>query len=113
MDITFSNKKLEKLANDADKRVKEFGKIRGEKFKIRLDQLNAATSLEDMRYLAGNFHELKGNRKGQWACDLDQPFRLIFTPHEQPIPQNNTGQYIWLEIEGVEIIEITNYHKEK
>ena len=55
---------------------------------------------------------MRENRKGQWACDLDQPYRLIFEPHENPIPTNEHAQYIWLEIKGVEIVEIVNYHKE-
>ena len=113
MDITFTDKKLETLANDDRKLVKEFGKLRAEKIKARLAQLRFAITLEDVRNLPGNFHELTSNRKGQWACDLDQPYRLVFTPHKNPIPTNEHGQYIWLEITGVEVIEVVNYHKEK
>jgi proteic killer suppression protein len=61
----------------------------------------------------GNYHELTNIRKGLWACDLDQPYRLVFTAYEKPIPMNEDGKYIWLEITGVELIEIINYHKEK
>ena len=113
MDISFTDKKLEKLANDDRKMLKELGKLRAEKFKSRLAQLKSANTLEDVRNLPGNYHELTSNRKGQWACDLDQPYRLVFTPHENPIPSNKDGQYVWLEITGVEVIEIINYHKEK
>jgi len=56
------------------------------------------------------FMNLLAPRKGQWACDLDQPYRLIFTPHEDPIPTDADGKYIWLEILGVEVIEIVDYH---
>jgi proteic killer suppression protein len=38
---------------------------------------------------------------------------LVFTPHEDPIPTDADGKYIWLEITGVEVIEIIDYHKEK
>lgn len=113
MEITFTDKKLEKLANDDRKMLKELGKVRATILRRRLTQLEDATTLEDVRNLPGNYHELTSNRKGQWACDLDQPYRLIFTPHEKPIPSNEHGQYIWLEITGVEVIEIINYHKEK
>ncbi|AWO01852.1 killer suppression protein HigA [Chitinophaga alhagiae] len=113
MEITFTDKKFEKLANDDRMRVKEFGKNRAEKIKTRLAQLRFADNLEEVRHLPGNFHELTNNRKGQWACDLDQPYRLIFTPHENPIPNNEHGQYVWMEIKGIEVIEIVNYHKEK
>jgi proteic killer suppression protein len=111
--ITFTNKKLEKLVNDDRKMLKELGKIQATILRRRLTQLQDATNLEEVRDLPGNYHELKNNRKGQWGCDLDQPNRLVFTPHENPIPTNNDGQYIWLEIKGVEVIEIINYHKEK
>lgn len=113
MEITFNDKKLAKIVNDDRKLDQKMGKVRAEKIKLRLNQLRDANTLEDVRYLAGNFHELTDNRKGQWACDLDQPYRLIFTPHENPIPVNPHGQYIWIEIKGVEVIEIINYHKEK
>ncbi|MEP7197460.1 MAG: type II toxin-antitoxin system RelE/ParE family toxin [Saprospiraceae bacterium] len=113
MEITFTDKKLEKLANNDRKMLKELGKVRATFLRRRLTQLEDATTLEDVRNFPGNYHELTSNRKGQWACDLDQPYRLIFTPHENPIPSNEHGQYIWLEITGVEVIEIINYHKEK
>lgn len=113
MDITFAVRKLERLANDYRKLLKEYGKPRAEKIQLRLAQLRFATSLNDVRFLPGNFHELSKNRKGQWACDLDQPYRLVFKPHEDPIPENEHGQYVWNEILGVEILEIVNYHKEK
>jgi proteic killer suppression protein len=111
MEITFADKTLNKIANDDKQLVKEFGKLRATKIRARLTQLKFAKTLEDVRYLPGNYHELTGDRKGQWACDLDQPYRLIFEPHENPVPVNEHGQYIWLEIVGIEIIEIVNYHK--
>lgn len=110
MVITFSNKKLSKIANDDRKMQKVLGARRAKLFRRRLTQLSASKTLEDVRALPGNYHELKGNRKGQWACDLDQPYRLVFTPQERPIPTNNNGLYCWLEISGIEIIEIINYH---
>ena len=113
MNLTFADKKLQKIVNNDKLMLKEFGKVRAEKLRNRLIQLQDAGTLEDVRYLPGNYHELTGDRKGQWACDLDQPYRLIFEPHEYPIPTNEHGQYIWLKIVGVEIIEIVNYHKEK
>ena len=110
MEITFDNKKLEKLANNYQKCQKQFGQRRAKLFTMRLNDLLNAQTLEDVRHLPGRYHELTGNRKGQWACDLDQPYRLIFEPHESPIPTDEDGKYIWLEIKGVEIVEITNYH---
>lgn len=110
MDIFFQNKKLEKLAFNPRKCLKELGKTRSELFLQRLQDLCIAENLEDVRYLPGHYHELTGDRKGQWACDLDQPYRLVFVPHEDPIPTDANGKYIWIEIKGAEIVEIVNYH---
>lgn len=110
MDITFNTKRLAKYANQNRLAQQKLGALRARKYKQRLDDLLAVTTLEDVRHLPGRYHELSGNRKGEWACDLDQPYRLIFIPHEDPIPTNDEGQYIWLEIKGIEIIDITDYH---
>lgn len=110
MDISFRNKKLEKSASDYKKCVKEMGKQRADLLFVRLGDLSTARTLEDVRYLPGHYHELTENRKGQWACDLDQPYRLVFKPHDYPIPTDENGRYVWLEIVSVEILEITNYH---
>lgn len=110
MIITFSNKKLEKLANNDREAKAVLGKIRADKLRKRLNDLLDATTLEDLRRAPGNYHELTADRKGTWACDLDQPYRLIFKPHEEPIPADSSGRHIWSKIAGVEILEIKDYH---
>lgn len=111
MEVVFEDKKLEKSALDERKCYREMGKTRGELFLVRLNALYAATSLEDVRYMPGHFHELTGNRKGHWACSLDQPYRLVFRPKESPIPVKDNGSYDWMIIHGVVIEEITDYHE--
>ena len=110
MKISFGDRRLEKLANDFRKCQKEFGQFRAKLYNRRLQEMQTAETLEDVRNLPGHYHELTGTRKGQWGCDLDQPYRLVFEPHEKPIPTDKSGKYIWLEIKGVEILEITDYH---
>ena len=73
-------------------------------------QIDLESTKKDLRYAPGRFHELKETKKGQWACDLDHPYRLIFTPQENPIPTDDDGKYIWIEILGVEIVKIEDYH---
>src|SRR5699024_6263716 len=110
MKITFKTKQLQKLANNYERCQKKMGQRRTDLLNKRLGDLNNANTLEDVRYLPGKYHELKGDRKGEWACNLDHPYRLVFEPHENPIPTNKDGQYIWVKIKGVEILEITDYH---
>jgi len=110
MDISFSDKSLKKVVNDDQKLIKKYRQKRANLIRRRLDSLQAAEALEDVRHVPGRFHELTGDRKGQWACDLDHPYRLIFVPHEDPIPTDEDGKYIWIEIKGVDVTEITDYH---
>ena len=110
MEITSGNKDLKDFIDDEAKALKKLGQTRAKQFRKRVAQLQLADNLEELRTAIGHFHELVGTRKGQWACDLDQPYRLIFEPHEKPIPTDANGKYIWIEIKGVELIEISNYH---
>ena len=103
MNITYKTKHLQKCAEDAKYSLKHLGANNSDTYTKRITQLASAGTLEDVRRLPGNFHELTGNRKGQWACSLDKNYRIVFEPHEDPIPTNDSGQYIWCEIKGVEI----------
>lgn len=110
MNISFNNKKLETYANNDSKGKQKLGLRQFLIYKQRLDQLAAATTLEDLRHAPGKYHELIGDRKGQWACSLDGNYRLVFEPQENPIPTNDDGQYLWIEIKAIEVIEIVDYH---
>jgi len=110
VNISFSHKKLEKWANDYSKGVANMGQRSADVYQKRLGLMRSANTLEDLRHAPGRFHELTGDRKGQWACDLDHPYRLVFEPHEQPIPTNAHGGYDWSAIRGIEVIEIIDYH---
>ena len=98
------------MASDDQWCLKALGKIRAKIFLRRLSDLKFARNLEDVRFLPGHYHELVGDRKGEWACDLDQPYRMVFVPHENPIPTDDKGRFVWVEIKGIEIIEIIDYH---
>lgn len=110
MDVTYKNNKLQKCAENESYGVRKLGPLRASIYSDRIADLIAVNNLEETRTLPGNYHELVQNRKGQWACDLDQPYRLIFTPHNNPIPTDADGKYIWIEITGVEVLEIEDYH---
>jgi proteic killer suppression protein len=110
LEIIIKDKRLSKCINVERKLIKEYGQIMAKKIQIRLNGLKNSETLEDTKFLPGNFHELTGNRKGQWACDLDQPKRLVFEPVGDSIPTDEDGKYIWKEIKSVRILEILDYH---
>ncbi|MBI5098423.1 MAG: killer suppression protein [Nitrospirae bacterium] len=56
-------------------------------------------------------HELKGNRKGQLSVDLDHPYRLIFEPANNPIPEKSDGGLEWNNVTKVRIIGMEDTHE--
>jgi proteic killer suppression protein len=62
--VNFADKSLKRLANDDRKMLKELGKQRATLLRRRLSQLEDASTLEDIRYVPGNYHELNHDRKG-------------------------------------------------
>jgi len=105
LEVSFKDKELERCALDASYGLRKLGVSRSKLFWRRLDNIRQSENFECLRSLPGHFHELTGNRAGEWACDLDQPYRLVF----------RAGEYadgkIWIEITSAEILEIVDYHK--
>ena len=112
MDIEYRTKILQRCATIPGYAVKKLGPEQARKFLLRIATLMAATHFEDLRNVPGHFHELGANRKGRWAFDLNQPYRLIVTPKTHPIPIDANGCYVWKEITNAVIVEIVNYHHE-
>ena len=80
----------------AGKHVKAFsGLVRSAR--LKLDRLEAATSLGDLAALPGNrFEALLGDRKGQYSIRINDQWRLCFErPARSPGPSN---------------VEIVDYH---
>lgn len=64
--ITFHATKLQKMADDDRLGARQLGARRAQLFQIRLDDLAAALTLEDVRNLPGHYHELTAERKGRF-----------------------------------------------
>ena len=107
MQVVFADKELARCAGDKAYAVRKMGQRRADAYLERINDLHGAVVLEDLKSLPGRYHELIGNRAGQWACDLDHPYRLIFKP-----VMNSDGNIIGLVVENtVSILEIVDYHK--
>lgn len=97
MKIVVADKKLEKWLKDPGELKRMLGAQRAELLKVRIKQISIASSLEELRHQPGHFHPLTGDRAGQWACNLDQPYRMIMECRKE-------GE------EYIVIIEIVDYH---
>jgi proteic killer suppression protein len=62
----------------AGERVKAFSGIERQA-RLKLDRLEAATSLNDLAALPGNrFEALKGDRQGQYSIRINDQWRICF-----------------------------------
>ena len=98
MEVTFKNKKLEKICTDVKTATKKYNEKMAEIITQRIFELRASETIEDLlKDNIGRCHSLKGDRKGQYAMDLIHPQRLVFTVHKK-------------QIQIAKIIEIVDYH---
>jgi proteic killer suppression protein len=100
MDIVFGNNEIRKKCNKAS------GKLRQ-----RLDDIHAAANLGVLRSLPGRYHQLRADRSGEWACDLEQPYRLVFRPFADPLPISKDGLLDTTQVFAVVVLEVVNYHE--
>ena len=94
MIVSFRDKRSRAFAEG--KYIKAFSGI-SRQAELKLDQLEAASSLMDLAALPGNrFEALKGNRKGQYSIRINAQWRICFEwPDGSPGPVN---------------VEIVDYH---
>jgi proteic killer suppression protein len=78
--VTFANKGLEKCYQQAQVRVKRWGKSVARRYVNRVDILYASTSAQDLYALPQlRLHPLAGDREGEYAMNLGHKWRLIVT----------------------------------
>ena len=94
MIVSYRDRRTGEFAGGA--RVKAFSGIE-RSARLKLDRLEAATSLKDLAALPGNrFEALGGDRKDQYSIRINDQWRICFTwPKGSPGPVN---------------VEIVDYH---
>lgn len=87
MIIKYANKKIEKVCLDLDYAKRKYPeKIAKELHKAKNFIISSETLLDVMNYKPYNFHDLKGDRKGQYAIDIGGRkggYRLICSFQEE------------------------------
>lgn len=77
----------------------------------RMVVLNAAPSLKDVSHQRPERrHELTGSRSGEFAVDLEHPYRLVFRPAMDPVPKLEDGGINLASVTAIEILSVEDYH---
>ena len=101
MVITFGQRKLQRVVNDTRKLEAAYGARMAKLIQRRLLVLEAADNLSQI--LPGGqprFHQLFGDRAGQFSVDLVHSYRLVIFPNHEPVPTKQDG--------GIDRTRITN-----
>ena len=105
MEIRYKNKRIRDICENEKKAIKKYNKIIADEF------LKNSKSLKDVAdYNNFRLHELKYERKGQFAIDLVKTtgYRLII----EPVTVNKENEIISYEsINIVEIMEVSNHYE--
>lgn len=110
MEIEFDDKRFEQECKDSRALVRRFGERNARVLRRRLDDLDAAESLEDLRNLPGRCHELLGNRSGQISLDLVHPLRLSFVSATEG-SRRPDGGLDWSAIKAIKILRVEDTHE--
>ena len=96
--IEYRKNQLEKVCTDASFARKKYGDLMARKIFQRIGEIAASETVEAMvEHRLGRCHPLTGNRQGQYAVDLVQPYRMVFTK------EGDSVQVVTIE-------EIVDYH---
>jgi len=110
MEISFSSRRLRKECNEHGVAIKKYGPVCARKLRARLSDLEAASSLAEMRTLPGRLHQLTGNLKGVYSLDLEHPLRLLLEPDHDPPKLLPDGGIEEQAVTAIKIIAIEDTH---
>jgi proteic killer suppression protein len=106
----YKNNKLKKQLNDASECKRAYGEI-AKKIFARMEDIRASPNLAVLLQIpAANCHQLKGDRKAEWAVNISVNYRLIFILEHDPMPYTDDGSIDAIMITDIFIIEIVDYH---
>ena len=111
MEILFKNRKIQKIMSSQAELVREYGAANARLIMRRLLVLDAANCLADIP--SGppeRCHALIGKRKGQYAVDVQHPYRIILEPADDPIPTHDDGSIDLERVTSIRMLEVTDYH---
>ncbi|KRT74913.1 MAG: plasmid maintenance system killer protein [Deltaproteobacteria bacterium CSP1-8] len=111
MEIVFRSPKLQRACSIERESKRQWGAQNAKKIRRRLADLQAAVTLAEVSTLPPvRCHPLQGDRAGQFAVDVQQPYRLIFEPANDPVPRMEDGGIDLTKITRIRILGVEDYH---
>ena len=112
MKLIYKNKTVEKQCTELRRAKKDFSEKVAVKLHLLINFLEAADSLASVTaFPKFHFHQLEGNRQGQFALDIDgrkSSYRLIVGFREKDLEKVFSSP---IEIEILKIEEVSNHYE--
>lgn len=104
MEYKAKNNKLEKQLTDPRLRNRIFGISVSKRIAARIDEIAAATTLDDVsRFPPSRLHALNGDKQGLFAVDISANYRLLFAGfddnHQQTIDTAKVVAVVFVMVE--------------
>ena len=111
MKIEITTRQLAKVLNSEREMNRKYGGRMSKVLASRLAVLRNAPNLAAVpTSKPERRHMLKGQRAGQQAIDLVHPYRLIFVPAHDPLPERQGGGLDEEQVTAITIVDVVDYH---
>ena len=107
MKLHFHSTRIEKRCDNA---LREYGDQIGKKLLQRLKELHAFVTLADIPHVPPHRrHMLTGDRKGQFAVDVKDGYRVVFVPCGE-FQAKADGSVDMKTVTEITILNVEDYH---
>lgn len=111
MEVSFKSRKLEKIFKQSGGLRRAYGAKNERVIRARIAVLRGLHNLSRVPTdPPERRHQLKGNRKEQFAVNLVHPVRLIFEANHDPVPRKDDGGIDIEKVTAITILEVCDYH---
>jgi hypothetical protein len=108
MDISYYSRKMQRVCSDARAMSDTWGTAVARKLMLRLTEMEAAVSLDDLRRLPQTRCQLLELARGRLAVFLTDPRRLIFDVDHDPLPTRAGESLDWALVTRVRVLEVAS-----
>lgn len=110
INISWADRKLQKNCATEKSGQRTWGADHWKLLKRRIASLEAAPTLADLEGVPGRCHQLRADRRDQFAVHLWGAHRLVFVPDHNPLPILAGGGIDRFQVTRIEITEVVDYH---
>lgn len=111
MEVFFKKRRLQEIFSNRRKLVAEYGTDNAKKIMLRMNEFVSVENLSQISELPPpRRHELQGERKEQFAVDIKQPYRIIFSAYHEVVPRKDDGSIDCEKVTRILILEVEDYH---